>query len=106
MNDSTPQRDSDSQPVEFESETEQRHPDGSRLVRTDWLRAYVRSIEPAVTPMQLAALAQRPGWIKRGKEGRWLARQPSGTASINWSFWLVKPDWEHRGDPAKPACYG
>ncbi len=78
-----------------------RHLDGSTLVRTDWFRAYVRSIEPRVSPAQVAIQMQRVGWVRRGREGRWLARQPLGPGQHNWAFWLVPKHWEVRGEPAR-----
>lgn len=75
-----------------------RHRDGSRLVRTDWLVAYVRSIEPRITPAHLAILMQNAGWRRRGKEGRWKATPPGRPGQLNWAFWLVAPDWESRGE--------
>lgn len=71
--------------------------DGTRLVRTDWMRAYVRSIEPRTTPAQIAALMQRVGWQRRGKEGRWKATRPGLPGQLNWSFWIVPKDWDDRG---------
>lgn len=75
--------------------------DGSRLVRTDWMRSHVRSIEPRVTPAQLVVLLQRIGWVRRGKKGRWKATRPGLPGQLNWSFWLVPPGWEDRGEEAQ-----
>lgn len=63
--------------------------DGTRLVRTDWLRAYVRSIEPRMTPATIATLMQRVGWQRRGSEGRWKATRPGLPGQLNWAFWIV-----------------
>lgn len=71
--------------------------DGSRLVRTDWMRAYVRSIEPRMTPSQVATLMQRVGWQRRGSEGRWKATRPGLPGQLNWAFWIVPSGWEDRG---------
>lgn len=81
-----------------------RCPDGSRLVRTDWMRAYIRSIEPRMTPAGIAVVMQRVGWIRRGKEGRWKARRPGFPGELNLAFWLVPSGWDERGEepPAEP----
>jgi 5S rRNA maturation endonuclease (ribonuclease M5) len=77
--------------------------DGTRLVRTDWMRAYVRSIEPRVSPVLLAKLMQRVGWVRRGNEGRWKATRPGLPGQLNWAFWIVPPGWEDRGGGPSPA---
>ncbi len=77
-----------------------RHVDGSRLVRTDWLAAHLRVIEPRVTPAQLAVQMQRVGWLRRGTHGRWKATRPGMPGQLNWAFWLVPAGWEDRGEEA------
>jgi len=72
--------------------------DGSQLVRTDWFRAYVRSIEPRMTPAQIATLMQHVGWIRRGYKGRWKATRPGLPGQLSLAFWLVPDNWEDRGD--------
>lgn len=74
--------------------------DGTRLVRTDWMRAYVRSIEPRMTPTAIATLMQRVGWQRRGAEGRWKATRPGMPGQLNWAFWIVPTRWENRGEGA------
>jgi len=82
-----------------------RHRDGSRLVSADWFRAYVRSIEPRITPAQLAIVMQRVGWVRRGREGRWKATEPNGPGQLNRAFWLVPAGWDDRGEePARLAA--
>lgn len=72
--------------------------DGSRLVRTDWMRAYVRSIEPRMSPAAIAVLLQRVGWVRRGREGRWKATRPGLPGQINLAFWLVPSGWDDQGE--------
>ena len=72
--------------------------DGSRLVRTDWFRAYVKSIETRMTPAQIATVMQNVGWIRRGSKGRWKATRRGLPGQRNMAFWLVPVDWEDRGE--------
>lgn len=76
--------------------------DGTRLVRTDWMRAWVKSIEPRMTPAAIAALMQRVGWIRRGTKGRWKATRPGLPGQQNMAFWVVPPGWDDRGEEPPP----
>lgn len=75
-----------------------RHLDGSRLVRTSWLEAHVRAIDPRVTPAALGVQMQRVGWERRGQSGRWKATRPGAPGQLNWAFWHVRHGWEDRGE--------
>ncbi|MEJ7786983.1 MAG: bifunctional DNA primase/polymerase [Solirubrobacteraceae bacterium] len=78
--------------------------DGSRLVRTDWFRAFVKSIEARMTPAQIATMMMRVGWVRRGAKGRWKASRPGLPGQRNMAFWLVPADWEDRGEEIPPVA--
>ena len=71
--------------------------DGSRLVRCNWFRAYVRSEQDStVSPRQIASRMERIGWERRGTEGRIKATCPNRAETLTWAFWSVPAGWEDR----------
>lgn len=70
-----------------------RHLDGTRYVRTGWMRAYVRA-EEAISSTELANRMQRVGWNRRGRTGRVKATRPDMPGELVWTFYAVPPGWE------------
>jgi hypothetical protein len=65
--------------------------DGSRLVRTGWLLAFVRTIAPRVSHIRLPTLMAQAGWeLPR----RIKATSPGGAETLTWSFYTVPAEWE------------
>ena len=73
-----------------------RHVDDSRYVRSGWFLRYVKASDTTIGPAALAICMMRVGWIKRGKEGRIIARHPDFERSQSWNFWIVQKGWEDR----------
>lgn len=71
-----------------------RHTDNSRYVRSGWFLRYVKTIDAAIGPGALTIRMARVGWIKRGTEGRIIARHPDFARSQSWNFWIVHEGWE------------
>jgi hypothetical protein len=70
--------------------------DGTRYVRTGWLRAHVRESDPGISPPEIAQRMVRVGWHLRGSHGRIKATAPMRAASRVWTFYEVSPNWEAR----------
>jgi NrS-1 polymerase HBD domain len=68
--------------------------DGTRYVRTGWLRAHVRESDPGISPPEIAQRMVRVGWHLRGSHGRIKASAPMRAASRVWTFYEVSSDWE------------
>lgn len=71
-----------------------RHLDGTRFVRCGWFREAIRAQDSSISPQELAHRMERVGWSRRGSSGRIKACQPSGSARLAWTFYVVPKDWE------------
>lgn len=71
--------------------------DGSRYVRTSWLRGHVRQDSGAMSPGRIANALMRVGWHRPGKEGRISARQPGFAGLDVQCFYIVPPGWPDSG---------
>jgi hypothetical protein len=70
-----------------------RHVGGTRYVRADWFRSYVRSDDP-ISPQEIRSRMCRVGWTHPGTEGRVKATRPGFPKTVTYAFWTVPPGWE------------
>ncbi len=81
--------------------------DGSRFVRTSWLRGHVRQDSGVISPGRIANAMMRVGWHRPGKEGRITARQPKLGGKDVQCFYIVPPGWpEGEADEGTKADEG
>jgi hypothetical protein len=65
--------------------------DGSRLVRSGWYLAFVRTIAPRISHIRLPILMEQAGWQA---PRRIKATNPSRPETLVWNFYTVPADWE------------